>query len=54
MKPLTIKISGEFEVKETVSLKELTNTVADVQKAFQDRLGTGTLLVKIGRQEYRV
>lgn len=54
MKPLTVKITGDFEVKDTLSLANLTTVLADAQTLLQERLGPGALMLKIGRQEYTV
>jgi len=54
LKPLTVKITGDFEIKETLSLGNLTTILADAQQLLQERLGPGALVLKIGRQEYTV
>ena len=53
-KPLTVRIVGDFEIKETLSLGNLTTILADAQQLLQERLGPGALVLKIGRQEYTV
>ena len=52
-KPLTIKLTGTFEMKPTVSLKELYETIGEVEERLQEKIGKGSLMLKIGRQELR-
>jgi len=52
-KPLTITLTGTFEMKDSVSLKELHDTVAEAEKILQ-RIGPGVVVIRIGRQELRV
>lgn len=52
-KPLTIKLTGTFEMKDSVSLKELHDVIAEAQANLQQRIGPGTLVLRIGRQELR-
>lgn len=53
-KPLIVTIKGEFEVKDTLSLANLTTVLADAQALLQEKLGPGALVLRIGRQEYTV
>ena len=41
-KPTTVKLSGSFEMADTVSAKALSETIA-----------AGTIMLRIGRQEIR-
>lgn len=52
-KPTTVKLIGTFEMKDTVSLKELHEALAEAETLLQLRIGPGTLVLKIGRQELR-
>ena len=52
-KPLTIKLTGTFEMKDSVSLKTLHEVIAEVEAEFQKSIGPGTLVLRIGRQELR-
>jgi len=50
-KPTTVKLTGMFEVKESVSLKDLQEALAAAEEIVQRRIGPGSLVLKIGRQE---
>lgn len=50
---MTVKITGTFEMKDTVSPKELHDALASAEKVLAADIGPGTLVLKIGRQELR-
>lgn len=50
-KPLTIKLTGTFEMKDTISLKELQEVIAECQAQLEEGIGPGALVVTLGRQK---
>ena len=52
-KPTTVKLSGSFEMKDTVSAKALSETIAAVQAQLVKEIGPGSITLRIGRQEIR-
>ena len=50
-KPTTVKLTGSFEMKDTVSARELSETIAAVQEKLVKEIGPGRIVLKIGRQE---
>jgi len=51
MKPTTVKLTGSFEMQDTVSAKALSETIAAVQERLVKEIGPGNIVLKIGRQE---
>jgi len=52
-KPTTVKLTGSFEMKDTVSARALSETIAAVQEKLVQEIGPGTITLRIGRQEIR-
>ena len=52
-KPTTVKLTGSFEMGETVSAKALSEALAAVQEKLVKEIGPGTITLRIGRQEIR-
>lgn len=52
-KPTLVKLVGTFEMKDTVSLKELQETLATVEATLIEEIGPGAVVLKIGHQELR-
>lgn len=52
-KPLTIKLTGTFEMPATVSIAQLSETITALQAQLVKDIGPGTVVLKIGRQELR-
>ena len=50
-KPTTVKLTGSFEMGETVSAHALSKTLAAVQERLEKEIGPGRIVLKIGRQE---
>ena len=53
-KPTTVKLVGTFEMPATVSVAQLSETLAAVQAQLVKDIGPGIVVLKIGRQELRV
>ena len=53
-KPFTVRIIGDFEIKDSASLATIQEALAEVQTIIQARLGPGAFVLKVGRQEYTV
>ena len=53
-KPTTVKLIGMFEMPATVSVAQLSETLAAVQAQLVKEIGPGAVVLKIGRQDLRV
>jgi len=51
-KPTTVKLTGSFEMPDHVSLKDLHEALREAEAVLK-KIGIGTLVLKIGRQELR-
>ena len=49
-----MKLTGLFEMPDTMSLKELQRVITDCQAVLEKGIGPGRLVLRIGRQELRV
>jgi len=52
-KPTTVKLTGSFEMQDTVSLRQLHETLDAIQALAEKGIGPGLVTFKIGRQELR-
>ena len=52
-KPTVVKLTGLFEMPDTMSLKELQRVITDCQAVLEQGIGPGVLVLKLGRQELR-
>ena len=52
-KPTTVKLTGRFEMQDTVSLRQLHETLDAIQALAEKGIGPGLVTFKIGRQELR-
>ena len=53
-KPTVVKLTGLFEMPDTMSLKDLQQVIAECQAQLEKGIGPGSLVLRIGRQELRV
>ena len=53
-KPTNVRLTGVFEMPDTMSLKDLQEVIAECQAQLEKGIGPGSLVLKIGRQELRV
>ena len=51
-KPTTVKLTGLFEMPDTMSLKDLQEVIAECQAQLEKGIGPGVLNVTIGRQRF--
>ena len=52
-KPTIVKLTGLFEMPDTMSLKDLQQVIADCQAQLEKGIGPARVILKIGRQELR-
>jgi hypothetical protein len=52
-KKLVIKVAGEFEVKDDVTLKQIADAVAEIQDKLRE-YGAGTIKLHVPRGSYAV